>query len=141
MGCFALGSACGQACGYFSPKSPHCKNGELDPAIFAGLTERRVKIKTSPGGGGAAEALVSCAAKPCKSGLHFENMYVEAENPIDFLDAQMDVKNKEKGSFYVMMFAMSDFHPPMHTYSVVTTVEDDADDDDTDEEADTEGRH
>merc|ERR1712079_982025 len=72
--------------------------------------------KTAPGGGGAAEALVYCSKKGCKSGLHYENMYVEAVNPVDFLKAQADSRNKEKGSFYVLMFAMSDYHQPMHTF-------------------------
>jgi len=116
--CFALGTACGQACGIFTPKSPSCKDGTLDPVLFEGLTKRRVKIKTSPGGGGAAESLVYCSKEPCKTGLHFKNMYVEAENPVEFLEAQRDVTNKEKGSYYVLMLAMSDFHPPTHTFKL-----------------------
>jgi hypothetical protein len=115
--CFALGSACGQSCNYFAPYSPECMaDGTLSEALFQGLTPRKVKIKTAPGGGGAAEALVYCSKKGCKSGLHYENMYVEAVNPVDFLKAQADSRNKEKGSFYVLMFAMSDYHQPMHTF-------------------------
>eukprot|EP00411_Alexandrium_monilatum_P079617 CAMPEP_0175615256 /NCGR_PEP_ID=MMETSP0096-20121207/65274_1 /TAXON_ID=311494 /ORGANISM="Alexandrium monilatum, Strain CCMP3105" /LENGTH=261 /DNA_ID=CAMNT_0016920385 /DNA_START=21 /DNA_END=803 /DNA_ORIENTATION=+ len=105
--CFAVGSACGQACGFFSPDSPHCKDGTLDPAIFTGLTKRRVKLKTR-GGGEAAKTLIYCSKDKCESGLHFKDMYVEAENPLEFLQAQMDVRNKEKGSFNVLVFAVSD---------------------------------
>merc|ERR1712190_632399 len=83
--------------------------GTLDPKLFEGLTHRRVSIKTSSGGGGASEALPYCAQKPCKSGMHFKDMYVEAENPIEFFEAEM--KMKDKGGFYVVMFAMSDFDP------------------------------
>merc|ERR1712129_421241 len=114
--CFAIGSACGQACGFFSPNSPLCIKGRLDPHLFTGLTTRRVKIKTV-GGGGAAEALVQCHA--CKGvGYHFDNMYVEAENPLEFLKEQRREENKEKGSFNVVVFAITDFHPPTHTFSI-----------------------
>merc|ERR1711972_223011 len=79
-----------------------------------------------------------CSEKPCKSGMHFNNMYVEAENPIEFLQAQVDARNKEKGSYYVLVFAMSDFHPPIHTFSV--PVEDDDEDKDDKEDDDKEDK-
>merc|ERR1712060_359042 len=67
----------------------------------------RVRIKTNAGGGDASEALLECEQKPCKSGMHFKDMYVEAENPIEFFEAEMTMK--DKGGFYVVMFAMSDY--------------------------------
>jgi len=112
-----LGSACGQACSVFSTASPECKDGALDAALFEGLTPRRVKIKTSPGGGGAAEALVSCSKDKCRSGWHFKNMYVEAENPLDFIGVA-GKDTTEKGHFGVVIFAMSDYHAPVHTFSI-----------------------
>merc|ERR1711956_22120 len=85
-------------------------------------------------------ALKYCTQKPCKQGRHFTNMYVEAKNPIEFLKSQMDARNKEKGSFYVLMFAMSDFHPPMHTFNIEVSNDDDEGDekgsDDDDDDAD-----
>lgn len=136
--CFALGSACGSACGIFGSQPPECIDDTLDPALFVGLTERRVKVKVSPSGAGPGEALKYCTQKPCKQGRHFTNMYVEAKNPIEFLKSQMDARNREKGSFYVLMFAMSDFHPPMHTFNIEVSNDDDeggeegSDDDDDD---------
>jgi len=100
--CFALGSACGMACNIFSSHSPQCDDGELIPEIFEGLTPRRVRVKTSIAGGGAAESLTSCS-----KGLCIQNMYLEAVNPLEFLQTQHDAKDSEKGSFYAVMFAMS----------------------------------
>merc|ERR1712008_74917 len=138
--CFALGSACGSACGIFGSQPPECVDDTLDPALFVGLTERRVNVKVSPSGAGPGEALKYCTQKPCKQGRHFTNMYVEAKNPIEFLKSQMDARNKEKGSFYVLMFTMSDFHPPMHTFNIEVSNDDDEGDekgsDDDDDDAD-----
>jgi hypothetical protein len=113
--CFALGSACGQACGYFSSSTPHCMGGTLDSALFNGLTTRRVTIKTSPGGGGGADALVYCEGKGCKSGMHFKDMYVEADNPNEFYEAETDLKRQGKyGGFYAVMLALSDSEGVSH---------------------------
>jgi hypothetical protein len=115
--CFALGSACGQACNYFSPSTPHCTgDGNLDASLFKGLTTRRVTIKTSPGGGGAADALVYCQRKGCKSGMHFKNMYVEADNPIEFYQAETDLKSQGRyGGFYAVLLAMSESQGVSHS--------------------------
>merc|ERR1711978_199446 len=114
--------------------------GTLDPALFVGLTERRVKVKVSPSGAGPGEALKYCTEKPCKQGRHFTNMYVEAKNPIEFLKSQMDARNKEKGSFYVLMFAMSDFHPPMHTFNIEVSNDDDEADEEGSKEDDSDSK-
>jgi hypothetical protein len=103
--CYALGSACGQACGFFSPNSQHCSGGGiLDSSLFKGLTSKRVSIKTASGGG-ASNALVNCAEDGCKSGLSFQGMYVEANNPNDFV---VQNAGKELADFYTLIFAMSD---------------------------------
>jgi hypothetical protein len=109
--CYALGTACGQACGYVSSSTKHCVDGTLDPILLSGLTTKRVQIKTSVGGGGAAEALVSCSEAPCKEGLHFNDVYVEAENPADFLVDQTVAADASHGGYYVTMFAMTDSKP------------------------------
>merc|ERR1712217_208587 len=115
--CFAIGSACGQACGFFSPNSPLCIGGKLDPEMFVGLSQRRVKSKAKRGGG-SDEALIECSKEKCKSGLHLTDIYVEAENPLDFLKAQQDVRNKEKGGFNVVVFALSEKHAQVHSFTV-----------------------
>ncbi|CAK0880320.1 unnamed protein product [Prorocentrum cordatum] len=102
--CYALGSACGQACGFFSPNVQHCSEGHIDPYLFQGLTSKRVSIKTSSGGG-ASNALVNCNDQGCKTGLSFDGMYAEADNPNDFV---VESGDKEMADFYTIVFAMSD---------------------------------
>ncbi|CAK0820627.1 unnamed protein product, partial [Prorocentrum cordatum] len=103
--CFALGSACGQACGFFSPTVQHCSSdGHLDPMFFQGLTSKRVSIKTASGGG-ASNALVNCDEGDCKTGLSFKGMYAEADNPNDFV---VDSGEAEMADFYTILFAMSE---------------------------------
>merc|ERR1712113_689568 len=37
---------------------------------------------------------------------------------LEFLKEQRREENKEKGSFNVVVFAITDFHPPTHTFSI-----------------------
>merc|ERR1712048_255861 len=85
----------------------------LDPALFEGLTQARVSIKMSPGGELASEAMQYCSMKPCMRGLHFGDIYVEADSTLDFMTGtEVHHEPSHHGAYYVVIFAVSD-KPPL----------------------------
>merc|ERR1712048_91206 len=93
-----------------SAGAKHCVGGRLDPALFEGLTDARVNIKMSLGGE-ASDVLANCFVQPCRHGMHFDDLYVEADNPLDFITYQDASNETYHGAYYVVMLAMSDKKP------------------------------
>merc|ERR1712048_1173185 len=95
-----------------SAGAKHCVGGRLDPALFEGLTQARVNIKMALGGE-ASDVLANCFIEPCRHGMHFDGLYVEAENPMDFITYEETSNDTDvlHGAFYVVMLAMSDKSP------------------------------
>merc|ERR1712048_416242 len=57
--------------------------------------------------------LANCFIKPCRHGMHFDDLYVEAENPLDFITYEETSNDTDvlHGAFYVVMLAMSNKEP------------------------------